>query len=243
MKFSDHSLSLSLSVERYYRCFVVWIQRTFPFPRFHLPRKKLSASSLSSIDKRFKNRIYIRMGVEGGEEQLQIIDGIGIMGRRKEISVEQWPDFDVLAVKSGCITVKQQTIWRNRYQGNDVLGENYQLEIATFYTKFPILIFPSPRLTKQSPWIFLIVKKKKKKEKKNTRCIAKRTPPFTPRFPWNEMKRFLRTLIYSALCRILLSRLPGQYTISLSRMTHSFFKFAVKREPWKLLQKISFLQN
>lgn len=89
------------------------------------------------------------------------------MGRRKEISVEQWPDFDVLAVKSGCITVKQQTIWRNRYQENDVLGENYQLEIATFYTRNEVSRFNFCLASiPNNPHDYFSLQKKKKKEYK-----------------------------------------------------------------------------
>lgn len=161
------------------------------------------------------------------------------MGRRKEISVEQWPDFDVLAVKSGCITVKQQTIWRNRYQENDVLGENYQLEIATFYTRNEVSRFNFCLASiPNNPHDYFSLQKKKK----NTRCIAKRTPPFTARFPWSEMKRFLRTLIYSALCRILLSRLPGNVRLLFLQWRIVFFKFAVKRVE-NYYERFLFLQN
>lgn len=69
----------------------------------------------------------------------------------------------VLAVKSGCITVKEQTIWRNRYQRNDVLEKNHHLEIAIFYTRneiFRILILRLASIRNNPPRLFLIVKEK-----------------------------------------------------------------------------------
>lgn len=67
----------------------------------------------------------------------------------------------VLAVKSGCITVKQQTILRNRYQGNDVLEEPPLGDRnSTRNEIFRILIFRLASIRNNSPRLFLTVKEK-----------------------------------------------------------------------------------